>query len=134
MYRAPRAIDVAMMAAATMAGRTAVGKRAIAAREGRSVGKTEDAPQTEMVTASRAAWARPVSPRACRCGRERLAGPSEAGRSVRAPPTAAPRALAAPLPLGASVNARSVTPAHSELSRAEGNSTFTLSLVRLEDR
>lgn len=115
MYRAPQAIDVAMMAAATMADRTAVGKRAIAAREGRSAGTIEDAPQTEMVTASRAEWARHVSPHVCQCGRERLAGRSAAEHFARAPATAVRRAFVAPLSLGASANARSDTPAHSEL-------------------
>lgn len=121
MSRARRAIDVAMMAAGTMADLTAVDKTVIAAREGRSAARREGGRRPETGTASRAAWARRASWRAWACGPAHRAARSAAACCARAPPTAARCALAAPLPLGASANARSVTPAHSNLSRAEGN-------------
>ena len=57
MYRAPRAIDVAMMEAA-ITDHMALDKRVTAAKEDRSVAKIGGARQTERATASRAEWAR----------------------------------------------------------------------------
>lgn len=122
MYRAPRAIDVAMTAAATMEARMAVDKRVTAARGDLSAATTEDGLRTEKPTASPAAWARPESRLERVCVRERLGARSEAARYALAPLTVARRARADHFPLGDSAIARSVTPVRSDRSRGEGNS------------
>lgn len=122
MYRAPRVIDVAMMAAVTMADHTAVDKRVTAARGDRLVGKTEDARRLEKATASRVAWVRHESRRGRPCGRAPRAGRSGAARYAHVPRTAEPLVRAVLLPLGDSAKDRLVTLVHSELSKGEGNS------------
>lgn len=122
MYRGLRAIDVAMMAAGTMAGRMAVDKTVTAAREDRSAVRTEDGPRTEKATANRAAWARRESRRAPRCGRARRAARSAAAPCVLALHSAEPLARVVHFHQGDSVKDRSVTRAVSEQSRGEGNS------------
>lgn len=122
MYRGPRAIDVAMTAAATMEVRMAVDKRVTAARGDLSAATTEEGPRTEKPTASRAAWARHESRPERVCARARLGARSEAARYALAPLTVARRALADHFPLDDSSIDRSVTPVRSDLSRVEGNS------------
>lgn len=121
MYRGLRAIDVAMMAAGTMAGPMAVDKTVTAAKEDHSAARTEDGPRTES-TASLAAWARRASRRAPRCGRARRAAPSAVAPCALAPRSAVPRAREVHFHQGDLVKDRSVTPAVSEQSRGEGNS------------
>lgn len=121
MYRDPRAIDVAMMAAVTMADHTAVDKTITAAKEGRLAVKTEDVRQIVKPTASQVAWARRESRPARPCGRARRGARSAAARSARAPPSAARPAREARLPLGDSKIGRSVTPVRLGQSKGEGN-------------
>lgn len=64
MYRGRRAIDVAMMAAATMAARMAVDKIITAARGDLLAATTEGGLLIEKVTASLAVWDRRASLRA----------------------------------------------------------------------
>lgn len=121
MYRGLRAIDVAMMAADITADHTAVDKTVTAVTEEHLAAKIEDVRQIEKRTASQVAWARRESRRARRCGRAHRAARSAAARSARAPPSAGPRAREARLPLGDSMTGHSVIPAHSDLSKEEGN-------------
>lgn len=120
MYRGPRAIDVATMAAVTMAARTAADK-STPARDGRSAARNADVPLAATGTASRAAWAHRESRCARVCARARRAAPSEAAPCARARCTAAPCARAAPLLQGDSPTEPCLTAVHSNLSRAEGN-------------
>lgn len=120
MYRDRRAIDVATMAAVTMAARTAADK-STAAREGRSAARNEDVPPRVTGTASRAAWARRGSRCARACGRARRAAPSAAAPCAPEPSTAAGRAPDPPLPRGDFPTGPCLTVVLSNLSRAEGN-------------
>lgn len=122
MYRAPRAIDVAMMVAAITEDHMALDKRVTAAKGDRSVAKIGDARQTEKATASRAEWARRERWCGARPARAPCADPSEAAQCARGPHSEAHHALVVHLPLGVTPKDRSVTPVRSDLSRAEGNS------------
>lgn len=121
MYRDHRAIDVAMMAAGTMADLTAVDKTVTAAKEGHLAGKTEDVRQTVKLTASQVAWVRHESRPAHLCGRVRRGVRSVVALSARAPHSVARHAREAHLPLGVSMIDRWVIPARSDQSKGEGN-------------
>lgn len=122
VYRAPRAIDVAMMVAAITADHMALDKRVTAAKGDRSVEKIGDARLTERATASRAEWARRERWRGPPRGLAPCVDPSAAARCARGPPSEAPRAHAVHLPLGDTAKDRWVTPVRSDQSKAEGNS------------
>lgn len=132
MYRGRRAIDVATMAAVTMAARTAADK-STAAKEGRSEARSAGDPQRATDTASRAAWARRRRGSRCApaCGLAPLAAPSAAGPCARGPCIAASHARAPPLSRGDTLTPHhSLTDVHTNLSRAEGNSISWLRVGR----
>ncbi|OWR53702.1 Zinc finger protein on ecdysone puffs [Danaus plexippus plexippus] len=131
IYRAHRAIDVATMAAVTMAARTAVDRR-VTASGGRSRARTGGGRRLESI-ASPVAWGRRESRSERSSGRGLRDAHSADEHCALAPSIGEPPVPVDPSPLGDLLKDRWGTPAHLELLRGEGNAKCKIMFKLVSD-